>query len=140
MCVCGFGFRCVWRTAQLLSSILWDWLWCLMCVPLEMKIHCFNKSSTDRREKSVPLEKSVLGKADGEGLMVFNDGGRNLLQTSLCRRHPSNPLSLSRLCLVSFLNSVSCGRVAFCRLGECSNANFGPKDGCVYETGGRAQK
>jgi len=82
--VCEFGFRCVWRIAQLLSSILWDWLWCLMCVPLEMKIHCFNKSSTDRREKSVPLQRSVLGKADGEGLMVFNDGGRNVLQASLC--------------------------------------------------------
>lgn len=59
------------KTAQLLSSIQWDWLWCLMCVPLEMKIHCFNKSSTDRREKSVPLERSVSGKADCEGLMVF---------------------------------------------------------------------
>lgn len=64
-------------------------------------------------------------------LWSFNDGGRNLLQASLCRRHPSNPLSLPLLCLVSFLNSVSVGRVASCRLGECSKANFGPKDGCV---------
>lgn len=65
VCVCGFGFRCVWRTAQLLSSILWDWIWCLMCLSLEMKIHCFNKSSTDRREKSAALQRSVLGKAYG---------------------------------------------------------------------------
>lgn len=71
VCVClcgrGFGFRCVWRTAQLLSSILWDWIWCLMCVSLEMKIHCFNKSSTDRREKNAALQRTVLGKADGWG-------------------------------------------------------------------------